>query len=147
MFYLALVVSITLPHVCGALEEDHGRGEKDTYFRWFDKHVAGKIELTAEDCYSFRCGVLHQGRFGDLKKATYARILFVNSKQFSMVNCSLNDAFVYSVTDFCQAFIDAARLWWLEARDSPVVQANLPQLVQYRPEGMAPYIIGAPVIA
>jgi hypothetical protein len=66
-YYLAIMAAMTLPGICAALKSPDGRSGGREYKAWFDEKLAGKWSfLTADDCYSFRCGVIHQGQFGDL---------------------------------------------------------------------------------
>ena len=47
---------------------------------------------------------------------------------------------------FCLDVLDAVRKWHGAKKDEATVSANLPKLLQYRPQGLSPYIVGVPVI-
>jgi len=104
--------------------------------------------LKPEDLYSIRCGVLHQGRFGDLRH-NVERVIFLppDGSRNAFVDCKLNDAYFYSVEAFCRNLCDAAFVWYEANRDDPVVQVNSKRMMQYYPEGLPPYVRGATVIA
>jgi len=93
-----------------------------------------------------RCGVLHNGRFGDMKH-NVGRVVFALPGKATFVNCKMGDAYVYSVVDFCKNFTWAVNLWMEKNKDDENVKANLPRLMQYRPKGFAPYIAGMAVLA
>jgi hypothetical protein len=48
---------------------------------------------------------------------------------------------------FCETIIDAVRKWLVTKVADATVQANLPNLVRLRPEGLPPYIVGTALIA
>lgn len=93
-----------------------------------------------------RCGVLHNGRFGDLKH-NVGRVIFALPGQGTFVNCQANDAYIYSVVDFCRNFTNAVYRWFEANREDEILKANLPRLMQYRPNGLAPYMVGMTVLA
>src|ERR1022692_3417221 len=65
LYYLAIALSLTLPDICGALESPDGGATRERFTAWYDTYLAQTYQsLTAADCYSLRCGVIHQGRFG-----------------------------------------------------------------------------------
>ena len=82
-------------------------------------------------------------------KNNVARVIFVppNPKGHVLVNCQMNDAYVYSVVDFCMNFTTAVYNWLEAHRNDVNVQANLPRLMQYYPTGLSPYIQGMTVLA
>ena len=77
LYYLAVTLSLTLPDVCAALEAADGGTSSDRYKAWYTAHLGPTYGamLTADDCCSLRCGVIHQGRFGD-QQHQYSRVLF-----------------------------------------------------------------------
>lgn len=95
-----------------------------------------------------RCGVLHNGRFGDLKHQA-SRVIFAlpDSRNNLFINCRSNDAYFYSVVEFCRNFTAAVEEWFDVHREDEPVKANLPRLIQYREEGLVPYIKGMRVLA
>lgn len=149
LYYVAIAVALSLPDVCAALESPNGETSAAKYKAWYDKYVACKYPaLTSSDCWSLRCGVLHQGRFGH-PNSQYGRVLFtVPSAQRNVFhNNILNDALNLDAIIFCRDMIGSTRQWFTAARSDATVKANLPNLVQFRPKGLAPYMVGMPLIA
>lgn len=64
-----------------------------------------------------------------------------------MINCRANDAYLYSVVDFCKNFTVAVFAWSEANRKNPQLIANIPRMMQYHPRGLAPYIEGMTVLA
>jgi hypothetical protein len=147
--FLAVAMTVALPDICVSLISGDGRTNGDLYKKWCDQNLP-KSEfsyVTSDDLWSMRCGVLHNGRFGDLKH-NVARIIFaLPSKTFVPTNMILNDAYFYSVVEFCKNFTDAVRDWYDKNKDDINIQANLPRLMQYRSGGLLPYFHGATVLA
>lgn len=152
LYYLAIVTTVTIPDVCAALKSADGESTGPKYRDWYKDNVFSELTwFSPMDCWKFRCGGVHQGRFGHAEMQ-YDRAVFllpgpIKMRQGITRHISGSTAYLYGAEDFCRVFIRAARIW-LRANDSdPVVQANLAHLVRVRQEGLAPHIIGVPVIA
>ncbi|MDA2914269.1 hypothetical protein MYX77_10000, partial [Acidobacteriia bacterium AH_259_A11_L15] len=95
LYYLALFVSLAVPDGCGAIGSEDGEAARKKYTDWFDKYVAGRYSgfLSGEDCYLFRCSLLHQAS-SQHPKSTYSRVLFVEPSATTNVfhNNILNNA-------------------------------------------------------
>jgi hypothetical protein len=149
MFYLAIVMSLTLPDICAALGSKNGKSSGDKYKEWYRDNLAHKYpNLTDGDCWNLRCGVVHQGRCGH-PDMQYARVIFTvpNAQNNVFHNNILNDALNLDAIRFCRDIIQSVRDWYEISKDADAVQANVPHMVRYRPNGIAPYMVGMPVIA
>lgn len=66
-WYGALLIAITLPDICGSLENPNTKKSKEHYVNWYDRYLlekytsGGTVFLSGDDCYAFRCSYLHQG--------------------------------------------------------------------------------------
>ena len=64
--YVAIIASLVIPDIGGAIDLDNGVATKPKYVTWFDKYVkpryAGNLNLTGVQCYYLRCAILHQGK-------------------------------------------------------------------------------------
>lgn len=150
LYYLALMLGLAIPDICGALENESGWSTRDRYKAWYDAHLASLFPfMTADDCYSLRCGVVHQGRMGLKNKQTYSRVIFTLPVPGGNVvhGGSINDVLQFDAVWFCRDIIKAARQWFWNAQTRPVVRRNLPNMVRLRPRGFSPYVVGPPVIA
>ncbi|RXR28768.1 hypothetical protein [Sphingobium fluviale] len=148
MYLTAISMTVALPDICASLESEDGRTSAARYKEWCKLNLGqGFSNVTPEDLYSMRCGVLHNGRFGDLKHSV-ARIIFTppgNNSVFT--DCKINDAYFYSILEFCGLFTLQVLTWSKNNYDNPVVLKNLDRMMQYRPDGLAPYVKGMAVIA
>jgi hypothetical protein len=146
---IALGMTFALPDICVSLSSEDGRTDGVRYKKWCDDNLDPEkfSFVTSEDLYSMRCGILHNGRFGDLKH-NVGRVIFVpppHAKSFA--NNKAEDAYLYGVVDFCRNFTDAVFDWFEASRDNHIIKMNLPRLMQYREEGLSPYISGVTVLA
>ncbi|RWF68718.1 MAG: hypothetical protein EOS26_26925 [Mesorhizobium sp.] len=147
--FLAVAMTVALPDICVSLSSADGLTTGAKYKAWCtDNLPRDKLSyVTADDLYSMRCGVLHNGRFGDLKH-NVARVIFaIPGSGATFVNCLAGDAYIYSVVDFCKVFTDAVHQWAEANKGNATIIANMPRLMQYRVGGLSPYIAGPTVLA
>lgn len=155
LYFLTLAATLTIPDMCSGLEAPNGNTKGALYKAWFDKHVAHKYTVgptqqpsfSGEDCWGLRCAMLHQG-YLQPHQGVYKRIIFIEPHQsVIMHNNVMNDALNLDVTQFARDMIDSAESWLVNAEQTPVYQANYPHYMQRYPQGLAPYVVGMPVIA
>jgi hypothetical protein len=151
LHYLALAVALTLPGICAALETGTGstRGQDEKlYKRWYQRNLGPRYpDLTDTDCYSLRCGVVHQGRFGTAKMQ-YGRVVFTlpGGPVGGLHRITINDALHLHLPTFCTDMIEVTRLWYAN-QSHTMVPFNERNVVRYRSNGLPPYTAGLPVIA
>ena len=151
LIYIAVVMTLTLPDICAALEDENAYSGRDEYKKWYSDNLAYLFpSMSAADCYSLRCGVVHKGNLGLKSKGSqFSRVIFTvpNAQRNVWHNCVMNDALQFDAVMFCNDVISAVRSWYNVAKSNPTVVANLPNIIQLRPNGIAPYMVGIPLIA
>ncbi len=149
LYLLALGAALTIPDVCGALMAESGWATKKRYIAWYEANVLPRVAGAPPvlDVYAFRCSLLHQGQ-GALVAAPSTRVLFIEPGATSNVflNCELHGARLIDQPSFVAGLLTAARSWLADPDLPAVVRSNLAKLVARHPSGIAPYIIGVPVI-
>src|SRR2546425_4835342 len=77
-YYLAPAGALMMPDMCAALEAADGETNAARNRAWFDTNVAAQLygNVTGDDCYRFRCALLHQGSTQN-PQGQYARVLFL----------------------------------------------------------------------
>ena len=137
--FLAVAMTVALPDICVSLASADGRsGDRKRYKDWCEANLGAEFAyVTADDLYSMRCGVLHTGRFGDLKH-NVARVVFALPGAKGFTNSKINDAYVYSVGSFCENFTKAVAAWFEKHKNDATVQANLPRLIAILPPRVFP---------
>jgi hypothetical protein len=150
LYYLSLFTALAIPDMCGAIDSTDGRASGTNYAAWFDLWVGPRYagRLTGEECYGFRCSLLHQGQLQSTR-GRYSRIVFVEPDVTTVVlhNNVINDALNIDVRIFCEDIIDAASFWLDYVENTPRFIANFQNFVRRYPTGLAPYIEGTPVIS
>jgi hypothetical protein len=93
LFYLALLLTLTLPDVCAALEQPGGR----TNWRLYNRNIFQKIRgLTVEAAYELRNTVIHQSQAIASNKRQYTRIIFIiPTTQYTVDSMVLNGALTF----------------------------------------------------
>lgn len=105
--------------------------------------------FTGEECWRFRCSMLHQGKTGHEKGL--ARVVFVepgsnNTFHMNVMTQGGRRILNIDLPIFCQSMVEAARTWLGNHIDDEVVQTNLSDIVRRYPKGFGG-IGGVPVIA
>lgn len=117
--FLAVAMTVALPDICMSLISPDARTSPERYKQWCEDNLGSEFSyVTPEDLYSMRCGVLHNGRFGGMTHSV-ARIIFALPGSSTFINCASNDAYFYSVSDFCRNFTKAVREWFEKNKKIP----------------------------
>lgn len=152
LYYVALLSALALPDMAAALEDPDGRTDGVRYAGWFDANAADRFRgmLSGVECYRFRCSLLHEGSTSH--PAGLARVLFVEpgaSLHVFHLNVMFqgdDKALNVDVRIFCDDLVGATREWFAANERAEPVRTNLEKFVRRHPEGLAPYIVGVPVI-
>lgn len=126
LYYLALFACLSVPDICGAIGSDNGRAAPRKYKEWFDKYVGHKCPfVTGEDCYRFRCSLLHQGS-SQHPESRYSRVLFVEPSVTTLVlHCNiLNDALNLDVRIFCRDILSGTEDWLQQCEGTELYKKN-----------------------
>ena len=161
LYYAAVSISLSLPDICSALEIQYGHSRfskvERRYTAWCNQYLESKFSsLKAADIWALRGGLIHNAMLSKHPKNERGRILLMppNPQQIVIHEMEVCDGApegehgvqVY-LPFFCENMIAAVTEWWEAKRQDPLVQRNLPDLVRYRPDGLAPFMVGLPVIA
>ncbi len=156
LYFLALSGALVIPDMCAALESTDGETRGSRYIDWVDRNVAprhishwtGQPFLDGDSCYRFRCSLLHQGRT-EHPKSRYSRIIFVEpgaTKSSFHMNV-IDDVLNIDVYKFCMEMVDSAFIWRTSKMGTEPYETNVQRFVTRYPNGLAPYIVGLPVIS
>lgn len=159
LYYLALVVTASLPDVCAALE-GHVPTDWRTYRAWFRANVGDSLTPFGEhECYELRCGVVHQARLMGAAKEKWSEYdglfftlptnerMIVSGNKYVIAGEKPKKVLDMDLRRFCRTMILSARRWEAEFRDDPDFRKRLENVVRVRPNGLAPYVRGLPVLA
>lgn len=152
LYFVALQATLTIPAICAKLTIKKGNTHQPDYVKWYKENIKNKQKLTGDDCYFFRCAMLHEGRMQH-KSMTHSRIIFLvpNDKYFFGSNIFNNingkNTINIDLVSFCNEIVDCALEWWEKNKNNEIVKKNYQKMVRYHAEGLATFIVGLPVIA
>jgi len=151
LYFLALAGALIIPDICGALEQNDGQASTRSYVEWFDRNLnrmPGGPNFDGESCYRFRCSLLHQGTTQH-PKSRFKRVLFVEPGAISGVihNIYGENALIIDVREFCLEMVRAAAQWKATVVGAEPYETNVLRFVTRYPTGLAPHIVGVPVIS
>lgn len=139
LFYVALVVTLSLPDICGALLDNDGRANSANYKAWYAANLQSEFPpLTPEYCYSLRCGVLHQGRSeivgaGAAQTPVVFKLPDPNGFHFNNIQMTgQHNVIAFEVAVFCDTVIEKVRAWYATAKTDANVAKNIANLVRMR---------------
>lgn len=149
LYYLALMGALAVPDICGALESENGEADSSKYKKWFDEYLAPQYKtedtvfLTADDCWRFRCSMLHQGCTSH-SRSTYSRIVFtepnmdgnISHRNVIRVNPLGVTVLQLQVDEFCKEVIDAAMEWLRKHEMTETYKKNYEMFVKRRSDGI-----------
>ena len=143
-WYAALALSLSMPDICGRLEDPDKRpGAR--YVDWFDKYLLHNYQgtvgpyskslhtfLSGEDCYALRCAFLHQGEFR-LTDQPVRQVLEKISFTIPHPNWDIHKnqkegVLQLEVARFCQEVCDAVKQWLIDVQGNDDIQTRMNQL-------------------
>lgn len=149
LYYLTLFVALSIPDICGALESKNGQADSKKYKDWFNQYVASKYNgrLSGDDCYYFRCSLLHQGS-SQHDKSNYSRIIFLEPTSNRIFhNNIVRDALNIDVRIFCIDIINGVHQWLKKVESTELYKKNYDKFIKRHPDGLELYIQGISVVA
>ena len=153
LYYPALLVALTLPDICIALSFDKEKFVKDKdYAAFIDTYTTpAELGLGGQDCYRLRGGVVHRGNAAGHPFFGKSHVIFTvpeTGTQIHALSIQVGEksAAMFSLALFLQAMIEAVKKWYLIQKDDPQVRANLPNLLSWYPNGLSPFVGGAPIV-
>lgn len=146
-WYAAIALSLTLPDICATLaapDDARRDGVKARYKAWCRKHLADEIVgLDPDICWELRSGIIHTGAF---KHQDFERVAISLPEGASVHNLQVvidgTRILCLNAETLCRTIHEAARQWFDENKDKPLVQANLPKLVRRQEGALMPFLKG-----
>ena len=106
----------------------------------------GKITLTGTVCYSFRNGMLHQGR-SNHKEQGFSRVPFTEpSSPIGIHNGVIIDVLCLDLERFCSEVITGVEDWLAHVQDNEFFKNNYKHYMKRHPDRIAPVGKGFPMI-
>ncbi len=156
LYYVALLTALAIPDMAGALESADGRASGKRYAEWYETWVRPRLKETrgrdnpfsGQECYGFRCAMLHQGR-SQRSGDKYRHIMFVEPghPNYGIHYCIVGgEALLIQIDEFIGEMLTGCELWLQQVEDTDPFRLNYEQFARHHPLGLAPYVVGTPVI-
>lgn len=148
LYYLALLGTLSLPDMCGALASTDGKASGSKYKDWLRDNVPEQSG-SADLIYGLRCSLLHQGRALPHGSIFPVAFTFPTANSGDVHNCEIqvgNDQVaVFSIPVFVAEVTGGAETWLREYGATNTVTRNLEKFARLRTE-LPPFFHG-PIIA
>lgn len=138
-WYGAIVISLTMPDICGRIAYPTMKPGRQRYETWFDDYLSGYNQpvisgnrvafMTASDCYALRCSILHIGT-ADVTEQNARDTL--NKFYFSTTGSHgirIDDKLVLNVTRFCEEVAQATEKWSKDIEGNASAQEAIQELL------------------
>lgn len=153
LYLIALQCCLTLADICSDLQPNNEETDKSMYIKWYKDYCKSSQYLDAQDCYLFRCSMVHQGQTTPSPKphqhANYYRTIFLYpNPNIVLHNNIINGVLNLDLVTFCNDMIASIKLWNKDmiATNNLNYSKNINKLVTIHQNGISPYIVGVPVI-
>ncbi len=144
-WYSALALALTLPDICGWLEDPHARSQK-RYEAWFDRYMLkhyqneffgpGFTFLSGSDCYALRCAYLHEGNDDITRQRARQALSRFSFKGAGSHRVKVDDLLHLSVTAFCGEVCSGVRDWVAANTTNPTIQERLREQLMIHENGV-----------
>ena len=143
---LALIGTLALPDICAALEHKSGRTDSERYQRWWERNLGPTYPLLdAQELWQLRNSMIHQGRSSGRR---YERLVFVRAGSGMVLhNNVFNGALNLDLPTFCADVMNAVQRWRAALAGTDDYERHAEHLLRWHPDGLAPYVVGVPVLS
>ena len=154
IYSTALVSVLVVPDACGAVESPH-LGNSQRYKFWYNNYVEpfAFTALGGEIVWKIRNSMLHEAAM-QFDSLGFDRVLFTLPSKTIVLDQNImkggaghSDVLNLDLESFVARIIVGAEKWLSIISDDSKLQSRLERLLQIRPEGLSPWIVGVPLIA
>ena len=152
-WYSALLVSLSLPDICGRIEEP-SKGGRERYEHFFNRYLAQFYTgppghtgaphtfLSGSDCYALRCSYIHEGR-DDITtqkaRQTLERFRFSAPDSGIVLHCiQMGNVLQLQVDIFCEHVCQAVEVWLKDVSGDAEVEQRMKTLLTVYPTANLP---------
>lgn len=156
LYYVALMSALAIPDMAGALGAEDRKATGARYENWYEQWVRPRLmesrnrenPFSGKSCYIFRCSMLHQGssQRGDSR---YSNIMFIEPgcSNYEIHYCLVRGkALLIQLDQFVEEVLRGCELWLESVEGTELFEKNYSRFARRHPQGLAPYVVGVPVI-
>lgn len=144
-WYAALFMALTLPDICGRLENPKN-GSEARYVAWWKKYLEKKytnppnrfrqvaqVNLSGGDVYALRCALLHEGQDDILNqraRVALSKFHFITPPANGVIHGNYtNNAMQLQVDIFCNDICEGVLRWLEDTKGNETVKAGLDAII------------------
>lgn len=141
-WYAALIVSLTLPDICVALER--GSTNRVEYINWVESHLSSyKKVVSGKDFYYLRCSLLHQG-IADISNKDGRDVLdyfifLTEGPHINFISGNINGKEVtllqLNVQEFCKDICKSVEKWLADNSVNTLIQERIRKTIEIHNPG------------
>lgn len=164
IWYPVVSSALMLPDACGAVEFwGQSKKPRDRYIEWYDRWVLphfrpNQVKFDGSVVYIVRNAMIHESTGFTRGEHGFDRIMFMPPNNngitiefyLSKNNGGVEEAaFQVTISGMMNAMERGVRNWLAEVRNDTDKRREeaIAKLVQYRPNGQAPHIVGIPIVS
>lgn len=160
LYYPALLVGLTLPEVCAALRLEKSEFVKKPHYVEFIETFAPaeKVKMSGLYCYQLRGGTVHRANAAGHAYFDRSHVIFTVPETGSKLHgftleiesstgAESKTALMIDLGTFLEGIEDAVRRWYEIHGRETLVRDAARSLICWRPEGLSPFVEGAPVVS
>ena len=146
-WYGALTLAITLPDICGRLNNPKW-GSQKRFEKWFNKymhhhykssfHSEGFTFLSGSDCYALRCAFLHEGTDDVTRQRAREVVSKFTFFTTGSHRCMVDDVLVLNLQAFCSEICEGVSSWQKEYENDSDIVSGLADLLKVQTKGFSP---------
>lgn len=162
LYWPALITAMAIIDICGAMSTEKGGATPTAFAKWFDEWVVEPREaqmqgapfrardlFTGKECYRFRCSLMHQGRARSTGRSGNQILICEPNAAFrghwTRFNTSTPPAILFDAERLVKEITDGARSWIAKWSHSGWFARNGAKFARRHPNGLHPYLVGAPL--
>ena len=145
LYHFTLMGTLALIDICAAINSPNGETSGRKFKNWYEKYLSEylpenafngmPVGLSANECYKFRCRLLHQGQAKidteDNQETKTGRIVFVFYGG-TMHRCNANGDYILDAETFMNDVIKAVKEWYEENKEDSHVFSNCENLLGFK---------------
>ena len=128
LYYFTLFGTLALIDFCAALNSPSGETKPDLFKEWFNKYLpqysstsfGSATSFSADECYKFRCRMLHQLRAE----------IDASSMDDTIHMCNFGGVYYLDIQTFMEDVISGVERWTDDVRNVPHVEENRKKMVK-----------------
>lgn len=123
------------------------------YVAFVDKYsTPPELGCDGQTCYRLRGGVIHRANLAGHALIGVTNVIFTlpeSTLKVHALSLQVGDkiAPTFDLILFCKTMMRAAHAWYEDNQNDPKVEANMKNLIRYCENGLAPFVVGQPLVA